>query len=149
MYIDRPQSIEFVNGKPVGNDTDWIDIDLLENDLNRLADPAIAYTTDRFMGCTENGSINGWAPEDKIHIKLETPLESKDDNKVAELQLDPGGDLYFTIWNSSALQAADQHSEFIAEAPFLTSDPSNKLGEAGIKAVRFHNMVDLAERLQK
>jgi len=147
MFVERPRSIELTDGKTRATDFDWIDIELTDKDTELLADPSIAYTTDRFMGCTEDGTINGWAPEDKIHVRLESPREPEDDNKVAELRLDPGGDLYFTIWNSTALRSAQQHTEFLAEAPFVTSDPSGKLGHAGIKAVRFHNMVDLATRL--
>ncbi|MES2630512.1 MAG: hypothetical protein V4611_00980 [Patescibacteria group bacterium] len=117
-----------------------------QRDLSLLADPEIAYVTDRFMGCTELGANIGWAAEDKVHIRLESPRTAEDDAKVAEVQLDDGGDLYFKIWNSSALR--DYYPiEFEATAPFVTFDPSDKLAHAGIKSFCFHQLVDLSHEL--
>lgn len=146
MFVDRLTNLAIINGKIENEDMGRLDVFFDENDLQALADPSRAYTMDRFMGCTEEGMLQGWQPEDKIHVRLERPLQPADDEKVAELRLDNGGDLYFTIWNSTALRDY-QPIDFAALPPFVTSDPNNKLGNAGIKAVCIHQLVDLAQRL--
>ncbi len=146
MFIDKPSQLIQVNGKFQAQEMDRFDVYFEERDIQLLADPEIAYVTDRFMGCTEPGSFIGWAPEDKVHIHLKTPRYPEDDAKVAEVQLDPGGDLYFTIWNSTALRNYSP-IEFEAKSPFVTSDPSGKLAYVGIRAFCFHQMVDLSHEL--
>jgi hypothetical protein len=146
MFVDRSSSIELVGGEFQRQDTGRFDVYFDSRDIDLLVDPEVAYVTDRFMGCTDEGTIPGWAPEDKLHIRLETPRTSEDEAKVAEVQLDPGGDLYFTIWNSAALRNY-QPIEFQAAEPFVTSDPSRKLAHAGIKSFCFHQLVDLSHEI--
>lgn len=139
MFIDRPQSIQIVDNKLQATDTEFLNVYLDDVDVELLADPARGYTTDRFMGCTDGEGLNGWAFEDKIHIRLETPMNFDENDKFVELSLDGGGDLYFSIWNSSRLQSASPHEEFIAESPFVIADPSHKLRQVGIQAIRSTN----------
>jgi hypothetical protein len=143
MIIERAQLLEVTNSGVRQKDTERLDIYFSGRDVDSLADPSIAHIGGRFMEFSEELSIKGWAPEDKVHIKVQVPTSSEEDEKVVELQLDPGGDLYFTIWNSLALRAY-KPIEFATVAPFLTSDPSDKLGHAGIKAVCLHQLVDLS-----
>lgn len=149
MLVDRPQRIvQNATGKFEGQDLGRLDIYFDGRDIETLADPALGSIGDRFMGCTEDGFIAGWAPEEKITVRLESPRTDEDDEKVAEVQLDGGGDLYFTIWNSTALRNFVP-AEFQAVAPFVTLDPSQKLAHAGINSFCFHQLVDLSRELSK
>jgi len=147
MYVDRAVKIDLVDNKLQATDLDSLDIYLENADINRLMNISLHRTNHRFMDCTTTGSVGGWAPEDKIHMRLETPQDVEDYNRFVDLSLDPGGDLYFTIWNSWALRRACMHEVLSVDDSFVRSDPSNRLGQVGIKSVRLHNLPDLAARL--
>lgn len=146
MIVDRLQSFEKVNKQHTLVDQGRFDVYFDSQDITLLSDPEIAYITDRFMGCTDDGFIQGWAPEDKLHIRLKSPRALEEDEKVAEVQLDVGGDLYFTIWNSTALRSYTP-IEFQAKSPFVTLDLSGKFAQAGINAFCLHQLVDLSRAL--
>jgi hypothetical protein len=147
MFVDRAVKIDLVDNKLQATALDSLDIYLENADVNRLANVSLRHTVHRFLCCTTQGSISGWAPEDKIHMRLETPHDADDHNRFVDLSLDPGGDLYFTLWNSWALRRACMHEVFSVDDSFVRSDPNNKLGQVGIKSVRLHNLPDLAARL--
>lgn len=147
MFVDRAVKIDIVDNKFKTIPLDSLDIYLENADINRLANVSQRHTVHRFMTCTTHGSIDGWAPEDKIHMSLETPRNPDDYNRFVDLSLDPGGDLYFAIWNSWALRSARIHEQFLVDDSFVRSDPTNKLGQAGIKTVRIHDLHELAARL--
>jgi hypothetical protein len=146
MIVERAHLLKIENSKVQREATSRLDVYFDGRDLDLLADPSIGYLSNRFMECNEDLSIEGWAAEDKVHVNVRTPVSPDENEKVAELQLDPGGDLYFTIWNSLALRAY-QPIEFAAVAPFVTSDPNDRLGQAGIKAVCLHQLLDLSDEL--
>lgn len=146
MQIFRSERLDMVKGRLVRTPTELLDLYLDPQDITALADPERRYTMDRFMGCTERGGIAGWAIEDKVHIRLDTPFGDHG-KKLAELSLDPGGDLYFTIWNGESLREASEHVEFNDMNSFVTSDPSEKLKHVGIKTIRLHQLSELAAKL--
>lgn len=144
MLVDRLSITKFVDGKLTQVDASRLDVFFDESDMDALMERG--YTMDRMMGCTDEGAIDGWAVEDKVHVRLQLPRDETDHEKVAELALDTGGDLYFTIWNSNALRLFVP-VEFTAGAPFVTSDPGHKLGSVGITTVCLHQLAELAQRL--
>ena len=148
MQMFRSERLDMVNGRLVRTSTELLDLYLDPQDIEALVDPERRYTMDRFMGCTERGGIPGWAIEDKVHIRLDTPFGGYT-KKLAELSLDPGGDLYFTIWNGEPLRRASEHEEFNDMDSFVTSDPSEKLKHVGIKTIRLHQLSELAAKLSQ
>jgi hypothetical protein len=147
MYVDRAVKIDLVNNNLKATALDSLDIYLENADINCLANVSLRHTVHRFMECSTQGSIEGWAPEDKMHMRLETPQNADDYNRFVDLSVDPGGDLYFAIWNSWALRGAHMHEQFLIDDSFVRSDPSNRLGQVGIKTVRIHDLHELAARL--
>ena len=124
---------------------DTLSIELFERDIEELIDPRRRYTMARFMEFRHTGL--GWAPEDKLHINLERPFEPEDAEQLANLSLDPGGDLYFTIWEGEPLRQARAGEEFRDLNTLVTSDPSNTLQRLGIRAVTFYNLNRLSRAL--
>lgn len=124
---------------------DMLEVQLHTDDIKALCDPSLRYCMDRFGGCS-NG-VAGWALEDKVHVHLENPEFSQDPEALANLSLDPGGDLYFSIWENERLKQAVATEDFNRES-IVTSDPSDRLHMLGIEVVRLVNLDYLAHQLQ-
>lgn len=96
------------------------------------------YTMSRFMGLKHGVQTKGWQPEDKVHIALQHQLTPKEENvgTACRLHLDPGGDLYYTIFNDAALHRAPTCIELPLPNDSV-DDAYGTLARLGIVAVRF------------
>lgn len=88
----------------------------------------------------------GWQPEDKVHFEVQPALP--DTALPVEVSLDPGGDLYFTLWDGAALQAVGFDERFAATEPFVAADPSQQLARVGIDTIRFFGLNMVARALE-
>jgi len=124
-----------------------LSLELHELDIENLLRPRHNRSGIRFMQCKQWGL--GWAPEDKASVSLKDPKERfNDENGIANLALDPGGDLYFTIWNSPELLVAKGCEVFDDLSTFITSDPSLRIHHLGIEVVRMYGLDALAGALR-
>lgn len=117
---------------------DILSLELQMQDVDALIDDG--YTMTRFHGLGGHiANIKGWAREDKIHIHLEDEaIETADTKQIASLDLDPGGDLHFRLYDIEDRLAAAAGCEVLDVESAVTSDPSNKLQRLGIHTVRFY-----------
>ncbi len=140
----------FREGKPNDLDpsrADVLSVEINQHDIEALADPARGQTMDRFASF-ERGVI-GWAREDKAHIKLDRPHSPEKSEQLVSLWCDPGGDLYFTIWEGERLMRSEAAENFPDVHAILESDPNRHIRTAGIHAVRFYFLDELARELKK
>lgn len=122
-------------------------VELHSRDAEALASPE-RYTMNRFSSFPHTyfeGGM-GWQPMDKVHLQVEDPPQSTE--LPVELSLDPGGDLYFTIWDNQALHEVGFDTSFEAAEPFLTADPSLQLARVGVDTIRFFGLNVVARALE-
>jgi hypothetical protein len=124
---------------------DILSVELRESDIEALT--TVRYTMNRFSQFRQQRL--GWDQLDKAHVYLRAPEEIPDpSDESVTLQLDPGGDLYFTIWENQALREARPCQQFPREQ-ILQSDPSGTLVRLGIEVVRFYGLSNLAGELYR
>lgn len=145
MNLDRPNLLKREGSGLTTYPSEILSLELSASDIDRLADPRIRFATARFMEFEE--PVAGWAPEDKVHVWLKDPVAAEDNDIAAELRLDPGGDLYFTVWNNDSLRAAGEFIEYADMEKFIKDDPSNIIPALGIQIIRLYRLSDLASRL--
>lgn len=122
---------------------DILSLELYSNDIQRLINPKHRQIMNRFLGL-RHGLVPGWAAEDKIHVEFKEPNSEEDTGQYANLSLDPGGDLYFTIWDSERLKQAEPCEVFDDINTFVRHDPSQILQRIGIVAARIYGLSSIA-----
>ncbi len=145
MNIFRPETLQIEGSLLKGAPTEILSLELSDNDITRLVDPSIGFCTARFMEF--EAPVAGWAPEDKAWVRFEDSIPEEKHTQIASLSLDPGGDLYFTIWKSRRLEHADECMEFAEIDELVSHDPSNILQALGIRIVRMYSLPKLSERV--
>jgi hypothetical protein len=78
--------------------------------------------------------LSGWDLMDKIQVDFEDKGDPSGNAAPITLRLDPGGDLYFRIYDNPALRQVDQNRIYELDRPDI-DDPNNRLIERGVGRV--------------
>ena len=78
--------------------------------------------------------LGGWDLMDKVEVSFEDGCGLSNEVSPITLRLDPGGDLYFCIYNNPALRQVDQNRIHELNQSDIT-DPNDRLLERGVGRV--------------
>ncbi len=125
-----------------------LSLELHTKDIEALADPRNRYSMKRFGGLLHGRQTVGWGIEDKVHVNLAEPDRGKQLNQPLSISLDPGSDLYYTLWMNDHLATAGLVFQTENIYDVLEHDPSNMLKRLGITVLRCYNLQFLADTLR-
>ena len=117
---------------------DTLTLELCASDAEKLKDPDQRMSMDRFASFKHR--CYGWGPMDKVFVRLEDQQEDYP-SVLANVALDPGGDLFFTVFNTPEL-ADLQPGHLFDDITDVVANPTDvaRLAQVHVEHIRIDGL---------